>query len=117
MNIDVRSIVEAVASSRRYRHVAPAMVARLAGEEAPKSRNPAEAEKRTKRRLHQVFGAYASPIAYDKALAELRAAGGEAAAFRAACARVMRGHASTAERLADLDEFYERIFAVTGRPG
>ncbi|MEZ0267109.1 MAG: 16S rRNA methyltransferase, partial [Phycisphaerae bacterium] len=115
-SIDLDFIVAAVAESKRYRHVAPAVIARLAAEELPKSVNAADAEKRTKRRLHQVFGAYHTPMPWDKLLARLAAAKDDRAAFRTACAEVMRGHASTAERLPELATFYERIFAITGVP-
>jgi len=59
---EIDAILAAVADSRRYRHVAPTLVARLAAEELPKSKNAADAEKRTKRRLHQIFGAYATQL-------------------------------------------------------
>lgn len=111
------AVVAAVARSRRYRHVADAVIARLAAEELPRSRNAADAEKRTKRRLHQVFGAYHTPLPWDRLLARLQEARPDPAAFRSACADVLRGHASTAERLPELDAgFYDRIFAITGPP-
>jgi 16S rRNA (guanine(1405)-N(7))-methyltransferase len=115
--IDVDAVVGAVAESKRYRHVARSVVARLAGEELPKSRNAAEAEKRTKRRLHQIFGAYATQLPYDRLLAELSAARGDAESFERACAKVLQQHASTAERLPDLHRFYAPIFGITGTPG
>jgi 16S rRNA (guanine(1405)-N(7))-methyltransferase len=116
MPIDLANVIEAVAQSRRYRHVAPTLVARLASEELPKSKNVADAEKRTKRRLHQIFGAYATPLPYDKLLGELNEAAGEPAEFRAACGRLLKLHASTAERLADLERFYAPVFDITGQP-
>ena len=114
---DLERIVAAVAESRRYRHVAPTIVARLAAEELPKSRNAADAEKRTKRRLHQIFGAYASPVPYDRLLARLDETQGDPDLFKKVCAQILTQHASTNERLNDLENgFYERIFELTGRP-
>ena len=114
---DLERIVAAVAESRRYRHVAPTIVARLAAEELPKSKNAADAEKRTKRRLHQIFGAYASPLPYDRLLARLDDTQGDPATFKKVCAQILTQHASTAERLSDLEGgFYDRIFELTGRP-
>lgn len=106
-----------VATSRRYRWVADVVVERLIAEEIPRSRNVADAEKRTKRRLHQIFGAYTGQADYTRALLEIataRAHGGDA--LRDACRAAMAQHASTRERLPILDTFYERIFAVTGVP-
>ena len=41
---------------------------------------------------------------------------GDRPAIRDICIRAMRAHLSTRERLPLLDDFYARIFAVTGRP-
>ena len=110
------SVVDAVRQSRRYRHVAPELVRRLAGEELPKSKNTADAQKRTKRRLHQIFGAYADPLPYEKLIGRLVDAHGDAGRFNEVCREILPLHASTAERLRDLDHFYKPIFDITGRP-
>jgi 16S rRNA (guanine(1405)-N(7))-methyltransferase len=114
----VGSVTTRVLASRRYRHVDPALVERLAAEEAPKAKNLADAEKRTKRRLHQIFGAYTGQPDYTRLLLDLTAASqsGDDATIRAACREAMAAHASTRERLAILDEFYGQIFAITGVP-
>src|SRR3954469_23699638 len=114
---DLPAIVDAVVKSKRYRHVAPSIVARLAAEELPKSKNAADAEKRTKRRLHQIFGAYASPLPYDRLAERLDNTQGDPAIFKRVCSQILTQHASTAERLNDLEAgFYQRIFDLTGRP-
>ena len=106
-----------VLRSRRYRWIAPDLVRRLAQDELALSRNRAEAAKRTKRRLHQICGAYLWEIDPVDHLAQIAAAraGGDAA-LKAACRQLMARHASTRERLPILDRFYGEIFAVTGRP-
>ena len=109
-------VVDAVLQSRRYKHVAPDLVRRLAGEELPKSRNAADAQKRTKRRLHQIFGAYADPLPYDKLIDKLQDAHADAEQFKLVCKQILPLHASTAERMKDLDRFYKPIFEITGRP-
>lgn len=116
MPIDPDQVLTSVTHSRRYRHIAKTLIARLAAEEIPKSKNIAEAEKRTKRRLHQIFGAYATPLPYDKLIEELQAAQTDPAEFKQACATILRQHASTAERLPELDNFYAPIFQITGQP-
>ena len=109
-------IVERVLRSTRYRDVDRTLLDRLAAEELPKSRNADDAVKRVKRRLHQAVGAYRGARGTDP-LANVRAAwGGDLAdpAFGAACLEVMRGHASTAERLPYLDRFFAPIWELTG---
>jgi 16S rRNA (guanine(1405)-N(7))-methyltransferase len=111
-------IVERVRRSSRYRDVDPALLGRLAAEELPKARNADDAVKRVKRRLHQAVGAFRGERHGDL-LDDVRAAWhGDLtdAAFRAACADVMRSHASTRERLPFLDTVYMRIWETTGVP-
>jgi 16S rRNA (guanine(1405)-N(7))-methyltransferase len=111
-------IVERVLRSRRYRGVDRSMLARLVGEELPRSRNADDAVKRVKRRLHQAVGAFRASRRSGP-LAAIRAAwmGDLAdASFRAACAAALGAHASTAERVASLDRFFTDIWRRTGVP-
>jgi 16S rRNA (guanine(1405)-N(7))-methyltransferase len=114
---EIDAILAAVADSKRYRHVAPTLVARLAAEELPRSKNAADAEKRTKRRLHQIFGAYTTKVPYDKLITRLDNTQGDPDTFKKVCAQILTQHASTNERLNDLEHnFYGQIFDITGRP-
>lgn len=109
----LNAIVSAVAASRRYRGVAPVVVRRLAQEEAPKARNNQDWEKRVKRRLHQIFGAYVDRTDYARVLQRLQDAADDAAR-RAVCRDALAAHASTRERLPILEAFYQEIFNRTG---
>jgi 16S rRNA (guanine(1405)-N(7))-methyltransferase len=113
---ELAQILHAIAHSKRYRHIAPSIVTRLAVEEIPKSKNAADAEKRTKRRLHQIFGAFARPMPYEKLLKTLKDAAQDPTRFKDQCADIQKLHASTAERLPDLERFYTEIFQITGKP-
>jgi 16S rRNA (guanine(1405)-N(7))-methyltransferase len=111
-------IVDRVLRSARYRDVDRGLLDRLAAEELPKARNADDAVKRVKRRLHQAVGAYRGARAGDP-LAAVRAAWtGDLGdpAFRAACLEVLRGHASTRERLPYLGRFYAPIWELAGGP-
>ncbi len=108
-------IVERVLRSSRYRDVDRSLLARLAEEELPHSRNADEAVKRVKRRLHQAVGAFrgadradAIEAAWTGSLTDI--------AFKAACADALRTHASTRERVPHLDAFYQGIWSLTGLP-
>jgi 16S rRNA (guanine(1405)-N(7))-methyltransferase len=70
--VDPEAVAAEVLRSRRYRWVDPALVARLAATSLPGARNAADAVKRTKRRLHQVSGAYVLDVDPRAALAQLR---------------------------------------------
>lgn len=108
-------IVERVLRSSRYRDVDRSLLARLADEELPRSRNADEAVKRVKRRLHQAVGAFRGA---DRADALDTAWTGDLTdvAFKAACADALRTHASTRERVRHLDAFYGGIWSLTGLP-
>ncbi len=111
-------IVDRVRRSSRYRDVDPALLARLAAEEMPKARSADDAVKRVKRRLHQAVGAFRAQPRTD-ALVDVRATWrGDMtdSEFRAACAAVLRTHASTRERVPHLDTFYRIIWEMTGVP-
>jgi 16S rRNA (guanine(1405)-N(7))-methyltransferase len=116
--ISLEEILRVVSNSKRYRWVSEDVVARLAAEEIPKSRNQGDAEKRTKKRLHQIFGAYATPLQYERTLGALKAAReeGDEELFRDLCARAMSQHASTKERLPFVADFYAEVFKLTGPP-
>src|SRR5262245_17166809 len=113
-------VVAAVLRSRRYRTVARPTVERLAQAAlVAAGGDRKEAVKRTKRRLHEAFGAFLpSPPPYDRLAAAVDAAvaAGDDEAVRGTLLRAMGFHASTQERLPVLDRFYADIFAVTGEP-
>lgn len=111
-------IVERVLRSARYRDVDRTLVERLADEEVGRSRTSDEAVKRVKRRLHQAVGAFRGRAPRDP-LRAVRAAwhaDPEGPAFREACLDVLRGHASTRERIPYLGAFWAQIWARTGTP-
>lgn len=108
-------VVARVLASTRYRDVDRALLTRLAVEELPRSRNAEDAAKRVKRRLHQAVGAYRGGSA-AKVGAELRAAwsGTWDEPMRDACRRALERHASTRERIGELERFYAEVWKVVG---
>jgi 16S rRNA (guanine(1405)-N(7))-methyltransferase len=113
-----REVVTQLQTSRRYRAIDPATLARIAAEQIERHpRDLPAAVKGAKRQLHQIFGAYfPSPPRYPALLRPIEAAArtADAAALRQALRRALLQHASTAERVDHLDAFYERLFAAVG---
>jgi 16S rRNA (guanine(1405)-N(7))-methyltransferase len=102
-------LVAAVLNSPKYGRVCAEFVRRVGAEELPKRRSLKEAIKATKNKLHQVGGAYLDgSLPYARWLDRLR----DADDVRPVCRDVMRAHASTAERLGILDEFYSTLFSA-----
>jgi 16S rRNA (guanine(1405)-N(7))-methyltransferase len=113
-------IVSSVAVSKKYRALCPDTIRRLAERElavVPHA-NAKAAVKATKRRLHQVYGAFEEDFDIGAAYRRLEAAyqTGSDAEIKAACRYVLGLHSSTRERLPILDRFYPAIFEVTGHP-
>ena len=115
---DLEAIVSAVASSKKYRAICEDTIRRIAGRELAHHDSAKAAIKATKRRLHQVYGAFEQDFDYEAAYRELESAyrTGSAAGIRKACWQILDQHSSTRERLSIVDRFYPAIFSVTGRP-
>jgi 16S rRNA (guanine(1405)-N(7))-methyltransferase len=109
---DVERLVADVRASAKYRHVAAALIERIGAEELGRRGKYKDALKATKNKLHQVAAAYQeSAPGYERWLAQLRAVH-DAAALKNACHAMMSAHASTRERLEDLESFYAVLFAA-----
>lgn len=111
----IDEVVARVLASTRYRDVDRSLLGRLAAEEAPRARSVDDAAKRVKRRLHQAVGAYRgrpAATAADELLATWSGTWDEP--MREACRRALTRHASTRERMADIDGFYAAIWAAAG---
>jgi 16S rRNA (guanine(1405)-N(7))-methyltransferase len=108
----VEQVVAAIAQTAKYRAVAPELVRALAQHELARH-SAREATKQVKGRLHQLYGAFfPSEPRYAAWLEALRAAReGGPGALQAACREIMRGHASTRERLPILDRLYAETLA------
>ena len=108
-----------VLKSSKYREIEPGLVRRVAEREAGNRRTSMrDAEKATRRKLHQVTAAYLpGEMRYERWLAELRVAAADPEALRAACLRIMAHHASTQERLRLFPGFYHEILQGIAPPG
>jgi 16S rRNA (guanine(1405)-N(7))-methyltransferase len=115
------AIEKALLASRRYAAIAPVTIRRIAGKALLAANGDVpDAIKRTKRGLHEIYGAYlpGSTPNYQSMLRKLRAAidGGGEQAVLDAITSAMAVHASTRERLPYLGRFYEQIFSRVPAP-
>jgi 16S rRNA (guanine(1405)-N(7))-methyltransferase len=111
-------IVAVVATSKKYHSICADTIRRIAERELASRGNVKAAAKATKRRLHQVYGAFEQNFDYEAAYQRLQDAYelDSNDEIQAACRHVMGQHSSTRERLPILDQFYRDIFAITGQP-
>ncbi|MBN1400505.1 MAG: 16S rRNA methyltransferase [Anaerolineae bacterium] len=126
----IADIVSQVRAARKYAHLAPAVIARVAQRELAR-REPADRGQRTlgqvrevvkavKRELHRIGGAYLqSEPRYERWLEELRQArkSSDPERVRETCRRIMAQHASTRERLPMLEDLYTAMHQAFGPLG
>lgn len=112
-NNELDTLVRAARESAKYREICLELVTRIATRELQIRRNPKEALKETRNALHQIAGAYLScRPRYDRWLETLTLARASENPneWPETCARMMRLHAPTSERLPYLAEFYATLF-------
>jgi 16S rRNA (guanine(1405)-N(7))-methyltransferase len=117
----LRAVEAELARSRRYGSVAPGTLRRAAHKGlAAANGDVADAVKRAKRSLHEIYGAYlpGNPPSYGTLLRRLRAAvdADDRDQTLAALRTAMAVHASTRERLPHLSAFYREIFSRVPPP-
>jgi 16S rRNA (guanine(1405)-N(7))-methyltransferase len=113
----LEELVSGLKGSKKYRHVAESLIRRIGSRELGNRKNLKEAVKATKNKLHQIGGAFVDfEMPYSRWKQELQAEydSGDKARFLAVCKRILGKHASTRERLPDVDRFYQTIFAHLG---
>ena len=117
---DLRSIADEILASKKYRKLGltPATVLDLLNTEFPLHHSQRDALKEVRRKLHNIVAPYLGDPDYQDALEKLEEAylKDRPEMVRAVCSSILSAHASTQERLDILENFYPRLFAVTGKP-
>jgi 16S rRNA (guanine(1405)-N(7))-methyltransferase len=112
--------VQSLLSSRKYRAlgIPEATIQDLITKEGGRGRSSKELEQVVREKLHNIVAGYLGDPDYAAAQAKLETAfgTGDRTSVEAECLDLLAAHASTRERLAVLDEFYQRLFAITGVP-
>lgn len=111
-------LVASLASSKKYRYVSPRTLERVAREALRDERmRLGPATKLARRRLHQLYGAYAgTQPAYARLFRALEEHPPDDAARRRALERILSHHASTRERLPYLAGFYDAVWRAVPKP-
>lgn len=118
-DVSLDEIAATLLGSKKYRKIdlAAETVHAVVSEEVSRHRHLEKAIEQARRKLHHVAAAYLGDPDYEAAEIEFGAvADGDVKRLRDVILKIAAAHATTRERLAVVDEYYERIFAVTGRP-
>ena len=117
---ELKTLVEAILDSKKYRdlNIPYETVAVLLQAEMERFGKQKPALKSTKQKLHNIVAAYLGDPDYDHAIQAVNTAMETASlnVEKEMCQSMLNYHASTRERLPQLDEFYRTIFAITGEP-
>ena len=124
MNLDEKTIQELVTevlNSKKNRKAGlnPATVADLIRQEALKHPSTKTALKAVKRKLHNIVAPYLGEPDYadlSERLILIQEISLDSLPLRSFCQTVLAQHASTAERIPMMIDFYAQLFAVTGMP-
>jgi 16S rRNA (guanine(1405)-N(7))-methyltransferase len=111
-------ILTKLAESKKYRHLCPDTLKRVARWAAANHSGGKEAEKAAKRKLHQIYAAYMNLQELrkiERLVEEAQIAGGPGE-IQQCCLRILDCHASSRERIPHLAAFYEDIKRLTGEP-
>ncbi len=118
---DLDGLVKELLTLKKYRDInLPEITVRdLLSKELPLHRNPKEAIKAVKKKLHNIVAPYLGDPDYTGVGLALEGAvhSGDPLAIKNICSSILTTHASTLERLPFLDRFYPALFAITGQPG
>jgi 16S rRNA (guanine(1405)-N(7))-methyltransferase len=116
--MDIDALVQEIKSAPKYRDTAEETIRGLVEAEMGRHKKEKQVAKAVRKRLHNIMAYYLGDADYEDAQTILRRAfdKGESAGVKDACRTILADHPSTEERLEILDQFYDRIFNVTGKP-
>ncbi len=108
-------MIERLSSAPKYRDIHIDTITDVVGHELPYAVSDADLERRTRLKLHRVMAGYLLSVRASRVLRGLdEAVASGPDALRGWCTVALSRHASTAERLPDLDRLYPAILGLTG---
>ena len=111
-------LAERLARSKKYRHLPSSTLRDVVRHEWGRHKRKAQTLAHCRRRLHKILAGYLSKIDFGAAEADLSSAfeSGRDEKIEAALRRILSCHASTLERIQNMEAFFQKILRVTGRP-
>jgi 16S rRNA (guanine(1405)-N(7))-methyltransferase len=115
---ELEEVIAAVKGSRKYGDTSEETIRMLAEEALRQHKRPKAAIKAVRKRLHSIMAPYLGDPDYEAAAVALDAAfaAGDDAKIKEICLAALDSHLSTRERLPIMEDFYQQIFRLTGRP-
>ncbi|MBX7143862.1 MAG: hypothetical protein K1X79_05375 [Oligoflexia bacterium] len=107
-----------IAQSAKYKQLCKATILDIVRKEARRAGTKAELEGRVREKLHRVAALYLEKqrsAKLKKLLLEVSESG-DSVLIEKACREILATHASTAERLGELEQTYQKLWKITGVP-
>ncbi|MGD8604616.1 MAG: hypothetical protein PVF49_08590 [Anaerolineales bacterium] len=116
--MDIEALVQEIKAAPKYRDTAEETIRGLVEIEISRHKKEKQVLKAVRKRLHTIMAFYLGDADYQQAETILRQAfmTGGSEDIERACRAILSDHPSTEERLEIIDQFYSRIFDVTGKP-
>ena len=120
-NDNINQLIERILNSRKYRDLGlnPDTVEDLIRQEIGHQPSEKALRKIVRRKLHNIVAPYLGDLDYvqrQKQLDQIEITSLEDDSLQNFCLDVLAQHASTAERISHMTEFYQQLFKVTGMP-
>jgi 16S rRNA (guanine(1405)-N(7))-methyltransferase len=119
-NPDPSELAKTILASKKYRslNLPPETVIDLIQNALNRGYKPEKAVDDAREKLHNIIAPYLGDPDYNQAMNELRRVGffDTGAAMQAFSLKMLESHASTKERIPELEEFYSTIRSVIGKP-
>ncbi len=124
MKIDettIQVLIAKVLDTKKYRYsgLNPDTIEDLIRQETPHHTSPKKIQKAVRRKLHNIVAPYLGEPDYaalTKDLQEIEDNSLNSPQLISFCQHVLSQHASTAERIPVMSEFYSQLFSATGQP-
>ena len=124
MNIndpEIQKITDSILNSAKYREkgLNPETIRDLIDQEAPRHSSQKALIKAVRRKLHNIVAPYLGEPDYEHLLmrlSQIEDSSLDSPLLQSFCLDVLNLHASTAERIAHMSNFYYKLFNVIGKP-
>lgn len=113
---DLESILESIASSRKYKNISKRTILEIAKIESPKYSKKKTLIKIIKNKLHQIHGTFLTEKDIRKIDRLLSLLEVDNKHLKEISRSILSLHLSTRERLEFYDILYRKIFSITGKP-
>jgi 16S rRNA (guanine(1405)-N(7))-methyltransferase len=117
---EIESLIDTILGSKKYRELdLPRETIRSLLElELPRFKSTREAVESARKKLHNIVAPYLGDPDYQAAQNDFDQAfaSSDLQQVKTLCSQLLASHASTRERLPLLEDFYPRLFAITGQP-